>query len=282
MSLDAVAKTTRRVSVSTWALHPLLGIVAPGRPGDPEALMMKPHDGDGITTLLDVPAALAARGITTMELCHFHVTSRDEASLGELRGAIEAAGVELWSLLIDDGDLTDPVNGERDRQWIEGWIDTASHLGARCVRVIAGKQPLTPETLARSREQFMLLVVHAYLRGIHVLTENWFSVLSTPDAVNGLLESLNRSVGLTLDFGNWDSHADKYADLAAIALRATSCHAKCGFTEDGQPLADDYRRCLDVTREAGFSGPYTLVHNFPSRVWESIEAQKELLAPYCQ
>ena len=138
-------KTPRRVSVSTWSLHPLLGTCAPGRPGDPDARMM--GDNPGTLDLLDVPAALKEHGVETMELCHFHVPTRDPAYLAELRARREAAGVELWSLLIDDGDINDPEQGDRDRAWTLGWIDTAAALGARCVRVIGGKQEPTPATM---------------------------------------------------------------------------------------------------------------------------------------
>jgi sugar phosphate isomerase/epimerase len=276
--MNTLLQTPRRVSVSTWALHPLLGTVTAGRPGDPNARMMEPHAGDGTTTLLDVPRELAAHGIQTMELCHFHLLSRDPAYLAELRAAREAAGVELWNLLIDDGDIVHPEHGERDWQWIHGWLDTAADLGARCVRVIAGKQPPTEETLALSRDRLLSLMVDAYLRGVHVMTENWFATLPTPNEVNTLLESCNGSIGLCLDFGNW-SGPTKYDDLAEIAPLAISSHAKCQF-KDGEPDTEDYHRCLDLMKEADYSGPFTIVHGEPGRVWESIAQQRDLITPY--
>lgn len=271
-------QTSRRVSVSSWALHPLLGTVAPGRPGDPDARLMAPHAGDGKTTLLTIPGELAAHGITTMELCHFHLESRDPSYLTDIRQAREATGVELWNLLIDDGDLTDPANADRDRAWVQGWIDTAAELGARCVRVIAGKQPTTQETLARSRNQMLALTMEAYLRGVHVMTENWFALLSSPPPVKTLIENGNGAIGLCLDFGNW-SGPTKYDNLAAIAPLATSCHAKCNY-QNGKPDIEDYKRCMNLLRDADYSGPFTLVYAEAERVWETIDEQKALIAPY--
>ena len=80
----------------------------------------------GTLDLLDVPVALQEHGFSTMELCHFHVPTRDPAYLESLRAKREAAGVELWSLLIDDGDINHPEQGDRDRAWVLGWIDTAA------------------------------------------------------------------------------------------------------------------------------------------------------------
>jgi sugar phosphate isomerase/epimerase len=269
-------KTPRRVSVSTWALHPLLGTCAPGRPGDPDARMM--GDKPGTLDLLDVPAALKGHGYGTMELCHFHVPTRDAGYLADLRAKREAAGVELWSLLIDDGDINHPEHGDRDREWTLGWIDTASALGARCVRVIGGKQAPTPENVARTHDQLKQLMVDAYVRGVHVMTENWFPTLATPEQVHAVLGDLGGTVGLCFDFGNWGGPT-KYDDLAAIAGYAESCHAKCNYQE-GKPDADDYRRCLDITRAADFSGPYTLVHGEPNDVWGSLAEQRALVEPY--
>lgn len=268
-----VWRTPLRASVSTWALHPLIGTCAPGRPGDAAARLM-PHR-DGTLDLLDVPAQLAARGYRTMELCHFHLPSRASAYLEALREAREAAGVELWSLLIDDGDLTHPEQGDRDRAWIKGWIETAGALGATCVRVIAGQQPATDENLARAAAQFRPLLAAAAAQGIHVLTENWYPLLSQPAAVVALLTALDGAVGLNFDFDNW-SGPHKYDWLAQIAPFAEGCHAKCRY-ENGIPDREDYARTLAIVKGAEFSGPLSLVHGEPGGVWESLDEQRALL-----
>lgn len=269
-------QTPRRLSVSSWALHPLIGTVAPGRPGDPSATLMTPHTGS--LDLLHVPRALAARGYKTMELCHFHLPDHTACYLEEWASAREEAGVELWSLLIDDADLTHPTDSDLHREWVLEWVRRASLLGARCVRVIAGKQPTTTEQLAKSIAQLKIITMEAYMHGVRVLTENWFPLLATPEAVEAVLDVLGGSVGLTLDFGNW-SGPDKYERLEQIAHYAEGCHAKCEF-QQGQPVTEDFLACLEITQRAGFSGPYTLVHGEPSDVWESLDKQRTLVEPY--
>jgi Xylose isomerase-like TIM barrel len=264
-------QTPLRPSVSTWALHELIGTVAPGRPGDPQARLMPARESSSLD-LLHVPRELARRGIHTMELCHFHIPDTSACYLEEWTAAREEAGIALWSLLIDDGDINHPELGDRDRDWVVGWIDRASQLGAQCVRVIGGKQPLTDESLARSIAQLKILAMEAYVRGVHVMVENWFPTLSTPEAIHTLMEATGGSVGLTFDFGNWGG-PDKYANLTQIARYAEGCHAKWDSN-------DDFTRCLEITRAAGFSGPYTLVYGEPGAVWESLERQKALVSPY--
>ena len=269
-------KTPLRASVSTWALHPLLGTVAPGRPGQPDARLMATREGS--LDLLDVPEQLAAHGFHTMELCHFHLPETSAGYLEELKGRLEAHGIELWSLLIDDGDISDPAHGDRDHDWVAEWIDRASLLGARCARVIAGKQLPTDEALARSVVQLRALSLEGYVRGVRILTENWYDLLSAPEHVAFVMEGCGGAVGLNFDFGNWTG-PDKYGRLAEIAGWAEGSHAKCGFAE-GAPDTADFRTCLQVTQTAGFCGPYTLVHGEPDDVWGSLEVQRTLLEPF--
>lgn len=274
----AAIATTPRVSVSSWALHPLLGRTFPGKSGDPDAFFIAPAEGDG-TRLLDVPAKLAGAGIRTMELCHFHLPANDPAFYEEFKAALEAAGVELWSLLIDDGDIVHPEHGERDAAWVQGWLDVAGILGARCARVIAGKQPPTPENLEAARVRLLDLSLAAYVRGVRLLTENWYSLLSTPEAVNTLVGSLNQMVGLTFDFGNWGGpeKPEKYGLLAGIAPLAEGAHAKCNFSAEGVADWEDFTRCCDLLKAVGFAGPFTLVASNPKDVWGGIAEQRDFL-----
>lgn len=270
-----------RVSVSTWALRRALGQTFAGAPGDPDRFSVPPQGPGSGLDLLDVPARLASVGIHTMELCHFHLPTREPAYLAELKSALDQANVELWAVLLDDGDLSHEETSARDRDWILSGIDTASALGARCARVIAGKQPSTPANRRRSESHLRALVLEAYVRGVRVLSENWFALLATPESVHELLGNLRGSVGLCLDWGNWNDHGDaKYDDLAAIADLAESCHAKARFIGPGQIDETDFARCLDLCQAAAFAGPYTLVDGGPGDEWDGIALQRDFLAPH--
>lgn len=266
--------TTPRVSVSTWALHSLLGTAHPGRPADPAATMMA--SAPGSLDLLDVPANLKRRGIGTMELCHFHLPA-DPVYRAEFAAAVRESGVELWSLLIDDGDITHPETGEASTDFNRQWLDVAGLLGARCARVIGGRQAPIPETLALARERLRGLALDGYLRGVRVMTENWYGLLDAPDTINALMSDLGGTVGLNFDFGNWDSRPDKYDALRQIAKYAESCHAKAAFDASGNIDETDWRQCLDILARAAYAGPFTLVASTPGDVWGGIEKQSAFL-----
>jgi sugar phosphate isomerase/epimerase len=149
------------------------------------------------------------------------------------------------------------------------------------MRVIAGKQPATAESLQLSQQRLASLVQTAAANNMRLMTENWFGLLSAPETVNQLLDSLNGEVGLCLDFGNWRGE-EKYAAFEEIAHLAESCHAKGQFDDHGRLQRDDYELCLDITRAADFAGPYTLIYDSanPADQWQGLAAEKEVVSLY--
>lgn len=252
-----MADPNQRIAVSTWSLHRTLGTIYPH---DLTTDAVGPADeryGDGEESLLGLPSVLANHGYHRLELVSFHLRSRDPVYLGELRDQFNVTGVKLQTLLIDAGDMTDPVHGARDTRWIAGWLDIANELGAENARIIAGKQKPTPDTISRSVEGFRQLLTANAGSSLRLVTENWFDLLSTPQAVHEVLDRLDGKVGLLADFGNWTG-PEKYDGLKSIFPRAELCHAKASFAADGLDEAD-YGLCVGVAEEAGYKGPYTLI-----------------------
>jgi hypothetical protein len=269
--------TKPRLSVSTWSIHRALGITYSDSPAHTSASSEATY-GAGSISLLELPARIAAMGIHTLEICHFHLP-HDRAYWNDLRGALDSAEVELWMLLIDDGDITHPEQGARDLEWIGNWIDAAGILGAKNARVIAGKSEASPETIERSRNGLSILSQRAKRAGVRLMTENWHRLLSRPEDVHDLLDGFDGEIGLLLDFGNWGG-ATKYDDLEAIFALAESCHAKCSF-DNQKPDAHDYQRCLELSRAANFSGPYTLIYDGPDNdEWHGLTLERDLVLPY--
>lgn len=271
-----MADPNQRIAVSTWSLHRYLGTIYPhdlttDAIGDGDDTY-----GEGEESLLGLPSVLANHGYTRLELVSFHLRSRDPVYLGELRDQLRVSGVTLQTLLIDAGDMTDPVHGERDTHWIAGWVDVANALGAENARIIAGKQRPTPQTIARSVAGFKELLAVNAGSPLKLFTENWFDLLSTPDAVHELLDRLEGQVGLLADFGNWTG-PDKYEGLKSIFPRAALCHAKASFAH-GQLDEADYGLCVAAAEEAGYVGPYTLIFDadHPSE-WQGLALERDFI-----
>ena len=249
-----------RLGVSTWSLNESISAGTP---------------------LLDIPARVAAHSLSKLEVCHFHFPSTDAAYLTEFRAAVHAAGVEFYTLLIDEGDLTHPDASERERviAFMKHWINVAAQAGASRVRVIAGDAPFSEETLDLSVSGLTEVLDHADTLGVRVVTENWHPLLDHPDAVLALMERMQGRIGLKLDFGNWPAE-HKYVDLPKIAALAECTHAKASFTTMGDMDEEDFTRCLDICRDAGFSGPHVLIFSDPGDEWDSLDRMSEVVRPY--
>jgi sugar phosphate isomerase/epimerase len=246
--------TSPAKAVHTWSLFRTLGrYIAPGSMPSGDL----PEGGDGGLGLLDLPSELRRRGYSSAQLCHFYLSSRETSYLAEVRAAFGQAGVEIECLLIDDGDLTHPTHGAEQAAWISAWMEAAEHLGAPRVRVPAGKQPPSADTLRLSAGRLIQLAIeHPEVR---LVTENWHALLPDAASVNTLLDLTGDRIGFLIDLGNWTG-PDKYSELAAVAGRAETCQAKAATDPTGAINELDYRSSLDVLRNANYTGPLAMVY----------------------
>ena len=254
----------RRLALTSWSVHQSLAA--------------------GTLRLLDLPEQLRAAGIGVLEICHFHLPATDANYLAQLRAACAAADVELFSILIDTGDLThpDPARRAADTQLIAGWIAVAARLGARAVRVVAGEGP--PDDAAAllyAARGLATLADYGRTCGVRVLTENFRALLSTAANCNQLLDELKGAVGLCADIGNFPAES-RVTQFSAVIARAESVHVKATYDPAGAILGDDVRRCLAASIAANFSGPYTLVYDRPGDSWAGIAQLKAVVEPYTE
>lgn len=279
-----------RISTSSWSLHRALGKPERRPPDGP------PADGPAAgaaLSLLELPGRLAQAGIRTLEICHFHFPGTDPGYLAELNSAAKDAGVELFSVLIDAGDITqeDPALRERDLAWIRGWLDVAGAIGASHSRVIAGYAPVERNghdlrddpLIRRSAENLRGLAAYAAERGVQVITENFHATAGRADQLLAILELCEGKIGTCADFGNFKG-PDKYDELAAIAPRSVSAHAKALYDGAGHPDRDELSRCLDVMANGGFDGPISLIFDTPfyrgEDEWDNLAELRGIVEPY--
>jgi len=219
--------------------------------------------------LLDVPAKAAAHGFYEFDLSVYHLPSVDRGYLAELRAAFEDAGVELFQLLIDTGDVDSADLAEREAgiAHIKRWMEIAVELGATGVRYVPGDGEPTPETIRASGEAFRELFDFAEGLGLKPATENYRRFNMRSGDLLGVLEHSERDYGVIADFGNARG-PDKYATLEAIMPRATSIHAWAEVDDKGDLISEDFQRCLMIARDKGFDGPIMLQSGYPVEVFQ--------------
>lgn len=260
-------------AVSTWSLRRTLGnFIAEDSAVDGGPFMELPAL-DGGLSLLEVIPELANRGYTAMQIVHFHLQSLSADYLNSVRETLQKHEISLDALLIDDGDLTS-VDIDPQLDWYDAWLETASILGAKRARICAGRSEPTSELLKTSALHLSNLAnKHPNVR---IVTENWMEMMPDAESVNTVLDVSGDSVGLLIDLGNW-SGSNKYDELAQIARRAETCHAKCSFTENG-PDAEDFEASLTVLKDAGFSGPLALIYDGPNDdEWSALDQEWEIV-----
>ena len=268
----------RRLAISSWTLHRTLGPMY--RQTEPGSVEMEPtREGAGETTLLETPAELARRGIGALEVCHFHFPSLEASYLEEFRAALDESGIELYSLLIDTGDITHPDEARRELEIAEVrfWLRIAGRIGASHARVIAGNAEVESSNgsvkdalaIRLSAETLRTLAREAKPLGVQVNTENFRPLTKTAENLNAILDLCGGEVGLCADFGNYGGET-KYEELASILPRADVLHAKAHYPEAGKMAEADFEKCLDLADEAGFEGPYSLIFDGPGNEWESV------------
>lgn len=275
-----------RISTSSWSLHRALG--RPPLYGSGQS-----PQGSAATaeiSLLDLPARLAGLDIGTLEIVHFHVPSTDEGYLDELRAAVNDAGIELFSILIDAGDIThaDAAQRDADLRWIRDWIDVAAKLGASHARVVAGYTPVERDgrnpkfhpVIQLSATYLRQLADYAGERGVRVITENFRETGSRADQLGAILELCEGRVGLCADFGNAKG-ADKYDELAALFPRADSAHVKAEYDAAGHVDRAELSRSLGLLRATSFDGPMSLIFDSPLRAgeteWDNLVILRDLV-----
>lgn len=249
-----------RFAISSWSLDGLLNSGLP---------------------LSAVPQQMLQHGLSTLELCHFHLPGTEAAELQQLRQTLDDTGVELYSLLIDTGDITlaDPAACAVELDQIQSWMAVAATLGAKQVRIAAGRQPATPEVIAQSARHLRACAEVARNYGLGTITENWLLTGEQPADLLAILDQCEQKVGLCADTGNAEATPDKYATLASLLPRASSVHFKARYLADGTIDRGDVERCVGLMQQARFDGVITLIYGDKHDEWARIDQMRAALEP---
>ena len=270
-----------QLAVSSYSLRQLLGPVRMSMRG-PDGRKQAVTWGDQPATLslLELPAQVRERlGLDAVEICQFHIPENTDAYLGQLKRALDGAGVSVVNMPIDVGDISDPnqAHREEDLAEIESWMRAAAALGSRNVRVNASSpmsQAVAP--LETTIASYRRLAATARSLGIGLLIENHGGITRDPEVIVRLVESVDglrtlvdiynfeplMSAGLARFRGEPVPDPDPepvYRQIARIAPYAGLVHAKTHeFDAEGRPLGLDVQRALTIVRDTGYAGPISI------------------------
>jgi sugar phosphate isomerase/epimerase len=270
-----------RISISTWSFHNYF-----------QATREKDFTLPGnMLVLLEFPEMIAdLYKVHNLEFCAPHFASTEKAYLQELKSALLLAHSHVVNMPVDikelwtGGGLSDP-NEEVREAAVNGaktWIDIALAVGSKSVRCDPGK--MNPEDLSPTVESYKRLAAYGRPKGVHVIIENHGGVGSEhPEELVRLFKQAGTEVvGALPDFGNFPDEDTRERGLALLFPYAhVVCHAKgLDFDAAGNETKFNFPKCIEISKEAGFQGIYSIEYEGPRDPHEGVQKTLDELLKY--
>jgi len=270
-----------RVAISTWSLH---NYFATTRDED----FKLPGE---MLELLDFPEMIADRyKVHHLEICAPHFASTEASYLQNLKARLQKAHSHVVNMPIDieelwtEGGLSDtkPQVREKAVAACKKWIDIGKEIGTRAVRCDPGK--MNPQNLAPTVSSYKELAAYGSARGVDVIVENHGGVGSEhPEELVKLFQDVhNDFFGALPDFANFPDEEIRERGLKLLFPYArVVCHAKgLEFDAEGRETKFDFPRCMEVAKQAGFKGLYSIEYEGPGDPYVGVQQVLNELVRY--
>lgn len=276
----AVAKLDR-ISISTWSLHRYFQ--ASRRPdfSRPSALV----------TLPDFPELILNRyHARNLEFCAVHFDSTESSYLHKVSAALHRSHSAVVNVVLDikecgpHGAFSDPDPQQRATavEAVKHWVDIAHDLGAKSVRVDPGNADRG--NMAPTAESYRSIAEYAEARGMSVIVENVHDFgTRRPEEIVELIKLVGLGhVGALPDFANFPDPTTRAKGLTMLFPYAqTVCHAKGqAFDARGVEQTFDFPQAMEIARNSGFKGIYSIEFNGPGDPYAGIQSTLNELLHY--
>jgi sugar phosphate isomerase/epimerase len=262
-----------RVAVSSWSVrNSFESTRESGAPEQVERLV-----------LLDLPQMVIDRyKVHNLEFMAAHFASLEPEYLTELKGSLSGAHSRLVNIAVDIRELeengglsgADPAVRVAALEAAKKWIDTAKQLGAHAVRCDPGA--IDPANLAITVESYGKLAAYGRSKGVAVLVENDGEVGSAhPEALAQVIRGVGGPfIGALPDFGNFPDNETRLRGLPRLFSYAhTVCHAVgLKFDASGNETAFDFQKCIQIAKDAGFHGLYSVEYDGDGDAYTGVQA----------
>ncbi len=248
-----------RIAISSYCFH---NFFAKTRYDGAPKLERKPME------LLELPEMFADRfQVHNLEVVAPHFASQEPAYLRDVVASLKKTHSRIVNVPIDIGELWDKPGlsaaDEKTRlhnvSLYKPWFDTAHAVGARSVRCDPGK--INSADLSPTIKSYTELAAYAKPLGLYVIVENHGGVGSEhPEELIRILSSAGDQTGTLPDFGNFPDEDTRVRGLKALFPQArTVCHVRDTEGDGKGGLVHfDLNRCLNISREAGYIGLYSI------------------------
>jgi len=239
------------------------------------------------TMTLDDFVQLAAKlGLNAVEPTAYYFPETTREYLTRFRGQCTRLGLDVSGTAIGNNFCKpDPAELRKEIDSTKRWIEHASLIGAKTIRIFAGsltKGDTEKKARARCVEAIQEACDYAGTFGIYLALENHGGIVATAEQMLALVTAVKHDwFGVNLDTGNFET-PDPYGDLAKIAPYAVVVQIKTEIHTKGQSKQDaDLKRLFDILRDAHFRGyvslEYEAAEDPKTAVPKAIEALRKLI-----
>lgn len=210
-------------------------------------------------TLDDFVELAAGLDFDAVEPTAYYFAQTTPEYLAHLKGKCTRLGLDISGTAVGNNFcVSDPAKLRDQIAHVKQWVEHASRLGAKTIRIFAGTQEKgdsDEQARARCVAAIQEACDYAGKYGVYLALENHGGITGTLDQILALVQAVKHPwFGVNLDTGNFHT-ADPYADLAQLAPYAVVVQIKTEMQRAGQKKEEaDLKRLIDILRAVDYRG----------------------------
>jgi sugar phosphate isomerase/epimerase len=201
----------------------------------------------------------AGMQLGAIEPTSYYFAEASNREMARYRGRCTRLGLDVSGTAIANNFCTrDAGKLKKEIAHVKRWIELASVLGAKTIRIFAGSLE-KGDAIDAARPRVVAAIEEccdfASRHGIYLALENHGGITATAEGLLALVQAVKSDwFGVNLDTGNFRTK-DPYGDLERLAPYAVVVQVKTDVQPLGQPKQPaDLPRVLSILRKAGYRG----------------------------
>ncbi len=210
-------------------------------------------------TLSDFADLAAAMNLDAIEPTAYYFAETSPEYLAALKGRCTRLGLDISGTAVGNNFcVSDPAKLKAQLESVKQWIEHASRLGAKTIRIFAGSRD-KGDSFESAQKRCIATIQeacdYAGKYGIFLALENHGGITSTVEQILTLVQSVKHDwFGVNLDTGNFHT-ADPYADLEKLAPYAVVVQVKTEIMRDNKKKEEaDMKRLIAMLRAVNYRG----------------------------
>lgn len=210
-------------------------------------------------TLDDFAEFAAELNIDAIEPTAYYFADTSQEYMGHLKTKCTRLGLDISGTAVGNNFcVPEPDKLKEQLESVKKWVERASVLGAKTIRIFAGTIA-KGDSLEAAQKRCIATTEeacdYAGKYGVILALENHGGITATPEQILTLVKGVKSPwFGVNLDTGNFHGE-DPYAELAQLAPYAVTVQVKTEISRGGQKKEDaDLKKLIDILRNVGYRG----------------------------